>query len=414
MLVLGALYGAAMVGVAGYRARAPQTKGVGTSDFVTFHVTARHFLKTGRIIPDAGVRNYLPFFTVLMVPPAVFPCWLGAAIMAALSAGSLVLSLVMITRALAPPHPAPPLLRIGVPVLMTLPFVHACLVLGQVSILVGMLCLLTWWLVVMRHPWSAGLPLALALLVKPFLLTLVVFFVLKRQWRTVLATMAWVVVLGGGLTFAVMKPQAWLDAHRDYLERVIRGNTPLALIAAEKPRYARSSNQSLAVVLRRLLTDTPAGSEKKPFKVNWTRCGPRVPQAVFIVIMGILAGVTLAVGRHPFERIEPERACIEFALFLLWGLLTSPILWTHYLPLALYPLVLLTLQLMHDGDLGRPNRLGLAAWAFWIAAALSLGTEAFTQPYLRAVGVHLWATLFLWVAMAACALRHPPTRTMSS
>jgi len=409
-LVAGAIYAIGTVAGAAYRARAPHIKGQGTSDFIAFHLTARYFLDTGRVTYDLGVKNYLPFFTILMVPLSVAPCWLGAGIITAMSIAGLVLSVSMVFHTLAPPHPAPPVIKIAVPVLMTLPFVHACLVLGQVSVLMGTLCLMTWWLFVQRRPWAAGLPLAIAILVKPFFATLILFFLLKRQWRTPLSTLAWTIILGGGLTFAAMGPKAWADAHRNYCQRVIRANTPLALIGADKPAYARFSNQSLCMTLRRLLTDTPAGDSRKPFKVNWAHWSQRVTQMVYVVFIVCLALITVFVGRLPLRRINAERACFEFGMFLLWGLISSPIIWTHYLPLTLYPLILLTLQLMMDADDRRQNVLGLFAWTFWIVAALSLVTEAFTLPYLRAVGVHLWATILLWAAMAVSASRIPPCR----
>jgi len=409
LLIVGAIYAAAMIAVAAYRARAPYTKGVGTSDYVPFYVTARHFIETGQITSDAGVRNYLPFFTVLMAPLAVLPCWLGAGIMTAMSIPALLLSVAMIGRALVPAHRPSPITTTVVPVLMILPFVHACLVLGQLSILIGLLCLLTWWLVGMERPWAAGVPLAVAVLVKPFLVTLVVFLALKRQWRAVLATLGWAGLLGGAMTLAAMGPESWLDAHRNYYQQVLRRQTPLAQFEVAELRAARYSNQSLSMVIRRLLSDVQAGTRRKPFQVNLASLPPRAMQAVYVAVMLAISVVTIAVGRHPAARTEPQRAHFEFAMFLVWGLFGSPIVWTHYYPLLLYPVVLLTVQRIRDGQAGRPNRLGRVAWWFWIAAAASLVTEAVTLPYLRAVGVHLWATMLVWAAMAVCAHRVPTT-----
>ena len=410
-LIVGAVYAVVMIGVAAYRARAPYEKGVGTSDYVTFFITSRHFLRTGEITPEAGVRNYLPFFTLLMAPLAVFPCWMGAALMATMSAAAVVLSLAMMLRALTPRHRGPPLVTAGLPVLVAIPFIHACLVLGQVSILIGLLCLLTWWLVAVGRRWPAGLPLAIAILVKPFLITLLVFLALKRQWRTVASTVGCTAVLGAGLTFAAMRPQAWIDAHRDYYHRVLARQTPLAMIASDKPRYQRYNNESLAIVLRRVLTDTQAGHSRKPFTVNLADLPVRVPQIVYIGLMVAIAALTIFVGRHPPDRIEPERAHFEFAMFLLWGLFGSPIVWTHYFPIVLYPLVLLTVQRVRDRQDGYSDRLLLVAWVFWIVAAVSLVTEGAMLPYLRAVGIHLWAAIFVWAAMVRCAVRIAPIHT---
>ncbi len=405
LLNVGVLYAVSLTAFTVYRHRPPMPKGLGTSDFAKFMLTARHFLETGQISWDLGVVNYLPFFTLFMVPLAVLPSWLGAASMLWLSVTSLVGSLALMLRGLVPPHPSPPLLQVGVPALMVIPFIHACLVIGQVPLLIGALCLLSWWLVRHQHPWLGGLPLAFALLLKPFLISLVIFLALKRQWRTVLATLVAAIALGGGLTLAVMGPRSWWNAHQEYRERVLLNHTALTLIGKPALPYARFTNQAMPIVLRRLLTDTNAGGSDIPFRVNATTCTFTTVRRIYIAIMFAVAAVTLFVGRHSLERIGWDRAHFEFALFLLWGLLASPIAWTFYFTLPLYPLVLLTVQLMRDGDARRPNLLGFSIWLFWIVAAVSLVTEVFMPPYLRAIGIHLWATLLLWVAMGTCAIR---------
>jgi hypothetical protein len=289
--------------------------------------------------------------------------------------------------------------------LFALPFIHDCIVLGQMPVVVGALCIIGWWLVVRQREWPAGLAFAVAILVKPFLATLVIFLVIKRRWRAVLSTAAFGAVLGVGLPLLIMGPDDCGRAHYEYYERVLRAQTPMAVLAAESPRYKRFNNQSLAIVVKRLLTETRAGRSRKPFYVNVARLPTRAVQAVYLLLsLGIAAG-TLWVGRHPWHRIGAPRANLEFAAFLLWGLFGSPIVWTFYFPLLMYPLLLLAAQRADRGEGAGPPRTVHVAWYFWIGATLSLLTEAVMLPYLRGVGIHLWASILIWAAMIVSAHR---------
>ncbi len=414
-LIVGLLYVLTLGGVAIHRHREPLIKGTATSDYAKFHLTARHFLETGRMTPDLGVYNYLPFFTIMMVPFAALPTQVGAVLLLCISVTCVLLTVWIVLRGLIQPSDHWLWAKAVAPLLMAIPFIHACLVIGQVPILMGFLCVLGWWLAIRHRYWAAGLPLSMAFLVKPFLLTLLIFFVLKRQWRLVAASLVWSVILGAGLTYAVMERSAWVDAHRDYYRQVARGRNSLALLGTPGPsRFERIANQSLTMVMRRLMTKSGEIGLGKPLRMPVGPFAPRTLQICFVVLIASISLMTLFVGRHPLRSISPERANLEFALFLLWGLFPSPIVWTFYFPMALPALVLLTAVLIDARGSEVRYPLGTFAWYFWVAGALAFITEIFVAAYLRAFGIHLWATLLLWAAMVELAVRQGTTAGTSS
>ena len=111
--------------------------------------------------------------------------------------------------------------------------------------------------------------------------------------------------------------------------------------------------------------------------------------------------------RLPRARTHPDRWHYQFNLWVILGLLASPVVWTHYFPLLLHPIALLTVRLMIDGDAKRPNRFGLLVWILWVVAALSFAAEWIAPGWPRAVGVHTWATVLLLLALIRCANRFP-------
>ena len=166
LMLLAMVFCAILIADAAYRARDHRA---GTSDFDDFHRTVTADLLAHRTVtPDHGVRNYLPFFVVLMVPFGLLPMWLGCAVFVTLSLALFGLAVAMIDRRLVPAPMGPWWLRLAVSVAMATPFVVSAAVLGQVSLLVTFLVVLSWYLVETRREFWAGWALSLAVLTKVF------------------------------------------------------------------------------------------------------------------------------------------------------------------------------------------------------------------------------------------------------
>ncbi len=395
LLILAMIYAAGMIIYPSVRLHK------GSSDFLAFHRTARHLIDTGRITTDYGVRNYLPFFVILMTPFALLPAWLACALFNLLSIALLALCLVMINTWLLPRHPGSVLLRIGVPTLMVLPLITAALVLGQVILLVLFLMILGWTLFEQKRELPAGICFSLAVLIKAFPLIVLLFFLLKRRWSLLAGSVLGLLVFGVGTSLAVLGPQRTWSLHKDYFDRVVVGNSALTAIAAPNHRTLRYNNQSFPVVLRRLLRHTNAARDtsQQAIYVNIADLPPAIPQAIYLALAaaGLIGAAWIA--RKPIQQLPLQRLRFEFALFMLLALILSPLLWVRYLSLAIYPLCLLTVKLTDDRHAARPNRFGFATWIIWIVALPLLAC-----PWCRAAGVHLWATLLLALAIAREAL----------
>ena len=62
------------------------------------------------------------------------------------------------------------------------------------------------------------------------------------------------VVLGFGVPLAGIGYKETIAQHRDFKDRAVKGHAAKATILAEKPQKAKYSNNSLPIVLRRLLS----------------------------------------------------------------------------------------------------------------------------------------------------------------
>jgi hypothetical protein len=394
LLVLGVVYALAMVVYPTLRLLD------GSGDFLAFHKTARTFLDTGQITTEHGVRNYLPFFVLFMAPFGLLPAWLACVLFNLLSISLLVLCLVMIDRWLLPVRRGGGLVRIAVPTLLALPFITAGLVLGQVIVVVLFLITLGWFLFEQKRDTPAGVCFALAALIKAFPAIVLLYVLLKRRWRVFAAAVAALVVFGALEPTVALGPQRAWGLHKQYWQRVVVGNSSLAMIEADKHRLLRFNNESLAVVVRRLLRQTDAAPKPPPLYVNVVDWPPAAAQAAYLLLAGVTLAGAVLVARRRSDRLPQQRLRFEFAMFVLVGLMLSPLVWVRYLTVALYPLCLLTVKLVEDGDAGRPNRAGLLVWIAWIVSIPLLAS-----PWCRAVGVHMWVVALLAVVMAREALR---------
>lgn len=404
LVLAGMGYVVLAAGVAAHRAGKPD----GTSDFVCFHLTGQHFFETGRITTEFGVKSYLPAFTILMSPLALLPIGVSCAAFVLGSIGLYVGSGWLIARRLLPAHPTGAFHKIAVPLLILMPYINACAVLGQVSLMVTAMITFGWCLAIQGRFWAAGIPLGIAILIKPFLLVALVFFALKRSWRVCLSSVVVMGAVGVVLPVLLLPWENVASLHQDYFRDVVQGQSSLALLTGDELKYGeynRYNNQSLAAVVRRLTAHVDAGHSDSPLYVNvadmatWQTVGVF---AVIVVPLFLWAGmVTVRSG----SSCPLDRQHYEFAAFVLLGFILSPIAWTHYFVLVYYPLTLLTVRLMIDGDRKAKNRFGLGVWVLWVIAAVSFVMDLVWPGGMRAVGIHQWATILLTIAMLTSAAR---------
>ncbi len=421
-------YAVAVLSVGAYRAREDQSS---TSDFDDFWKTGRHFLQTGELVEDYGVHNYLPFFVLFAAPFSILPIKVASVAFNAVALGGFALTVRIVDRWLrddagagspeataAPPggnpQPGPKIDLIGT-VVMVLPYVTGCLVMGQMALYTLTMLVLCWNGLEKRRQASAGLWLALAISTKVYPIVVVGFFLLRGKWQVLAATLGGLVVMNvvlPGLVFGAS--DAW-RLHRDFWQRSVSGQSSfhLAVVDSNKMSY---TNQSSALVARRYTRPTDSGVDRPDGRprfinlVNWDAApvgiaGLRLARVQWLLAAAYAAitAATAWVCRPRARVLTMPRMRHEYAAFVLLGLLLSPIVWSFYYGLCYLPLALLNRRAVDQWRAGRRltgSTLTAAAW--WLAV------PALASPLMRMGGYHLLATLALLVTMLVLASRQGP------
>lgn len=379
-----------------------------TSDFRDFWWTARHLRQTGEITSEFGVHNYLPFFTVFMLPWSFLPLPLAAGLFTLLSLGLFAIAVALTEELLHERLKPTPRAGLILALVLALPYVHACAVVGNVGLLLAFLMVAAWFLMERGHDGRAGMLLGLAAAIKLLPGLLIVYFVLKRRWRTAGAAVGSFVVLGLGVPLASVGLPRTTALLNDFYDGAVRDHSAYVTLAAEEPRKTLYSNNALPMVLRRLLSPTNSGKGDEALYVNVAEASPATRLALYALIMSGLALITvwstLRGPQHwpPTVPAEGRRLRGQYGAWCCLMLLASPLVWTHYLPLVYWALALAVT------NVGGARRRwgGLVFAALWLVAAGLL-----SWPTARAAGAQIWGVLLLWAFMVTEAGRCDRGRT---
>jgi hypothetical protein len=412
LIVAGVALAAVLAVVAAIRADVDPARG--TSDFRDFWLTAKHFRETGQIRSDLGVHNYLPFFAILMAPWSLLPLKAAVAVFTVLSLGLLAISVVMAEMLLGDGLAQRPRPATWIAVGLLAAYVVSGGVLGQVGLLLLFLIVTTWFLVERGREWEAGITLGLAVAIKLLPAVLVVYFVLKQRWRVAGTAAAAAVVLGLGLPLTILGYGETVRQHEDFYRRAVRDHSARTTILAEAPRKAKYSNNALPIVLRRVLSHTDGDPhENRPgLFVNFVDL-PR--GAIWWIYLGLMAGILVgsmaAAVRGPPQwppaDVDGLRALrAQFGIWCCLMLLATPLLWTHYLVLAYWPLAWAADRAERTQRAGgHPCRTAALALVAWLVGALLL-----SWPAARSAGAQVGSVLCLWLALFVLAMRVPLRR----
>jgi alpha-1,2-mannosyltransferase len=194
---------------------------------------------------------------------------------------------------------------------------------------------------VRAHSPLAALPIALAASVKPYPMLAVLYFVGRREWRSLgMSVVALAVLLALGAVVAGFG-ETWT-----YLSRVL----PASGVTTAYP-----DNQSLGGLIARLATD-----DLRPVPLLHA---PLVDGAIRAVALALSAVVALSL-RQPLREDDESRA-MQFAVTVPVLVLVIPVAWTHYFTVLLLPIYLLLI------DQVRRRRASDAGW-YLLAAAYGL------------------------------------------
>jgi Glycosyltransferase family 87 len=258
----------------------------------------------------------------------------------------------------------------------------AVIITGQLSFLL-MVPITLMWLHARHGRWvAAAAYLGLVMSVKPFLLLLIPYLLLRRRWEAVAAAfgVAAFCFATGLAVFGFVNHQSWY------------GVLGLAGDWAWLPL-----NASLRGMLDRTLMDTPYFDPPVILAAEQVRLA-------WVVLGLVIAGVTLAAVRKDDSPAGVDRA---LGLLLVASILLCPLGWTYYFWLPLGPVMAVVLSWYRQSaaepvPCGRrwPRRLW---WAALPGLCLPVHyTEMFQPSELATVVVanlSFWSTLAIWAAL---------------
>lgn len=308
--------------------------------------------------------KYLPGFAVAMAPVSILPlstaklAWFGFSV--ACLVGVIALSVALV--------PAPTWRRSAIAALTVVAmakFAGHELILGQVNLLFGVICLFGLVALVKRRDLAAGLCFGLAAIVKPYAVVFLVYLLLIRRWRAALAGV-------GGVLIALAVPVP------------VYGIAGTAELLSDWWRTAFETSAPL-------LTNADATSAFAMY-AKWIGWGP-VAAASAVVTLGVCALALLWVIARRAAVASAE--VLETALVLTLIPLATPQGWDYALLLST-PLVAILID--RTRTMPRADRLvtvlALALVAFSLYDVMGraayrafMGLSAITVCYLALIAV---------------------------
>jgi hypothetical protein len=289
-----------------------------------------------------------------------------------------------------------------------------------------------------RQPKLAGFWLGLAVLLKVTPMLLVIWFVLKRQFRVVGVALATVLLAGPAADVVVFRPAYAASVYQRWFQVAVTEGSQRGLILAQKEMDWR--NQGLGAVASRWLHPTnyathfdndPRIKMNKPLAtMNVLELSRATVATAVMLVMGLSIAALLWLARRPARELNLWQLRLEWALFILAMLWLMPVLRRYHLILLLPAVALLASGIHYAGRQRRWSKLALACIGsvffcelslltrvlpeLWIVRLLGgiLGAErlaalsrAFDAGLLEASGVLLLPVVLLAIAIVALLLR---------
>ncbi len=360
------------------------------TDFTVYQLAGRAVVDGADIYQVRNVRGwayvYPPPFAILMAPFAQLSVFWGALVWYLISVALVVWALIMCVKGVRAVFPVEDrlLLLSIVPVALLAVWFMSGLARGQASVLLMWLVLAAFFWHWEGHDLRGGACLAGAILLKAFPLVLLGYFVWRRKWKFLLATLA-TLVLGGlilpGAVFGFRRNLAYWESWGQIVARPalamenqrMQSQVNDQLLNPQRPR-----NQSLSAVLHRLTNND-----------SWA-CGTTV--SVGLAMLGAM----WAVGRRAGGRSE----VLIGSAVIIWTLLLPPVSETHYFVLLLLPLMALLAVALKEPE-GATRRI--TGWTLIVFGAVVCASACVRQ--LEVVGAPCWATLMIWATLLLVVVR---------
>jgi hypothetical protein len=283
-------------------------------------------------VEKAALVRYPPTFAMLIQPVLLVSPYVASLIWFSINVGMLLLGVgLLLSQSNVRDHH----LRISLlllPVLFTpvlLTFYH-----GQVNILIFMLTVLTYLAFVRRRPYISGVLLALSTWIKIWPITLIAYFVWKREWKVVSGAIIGLLLIGV-LTLTLAGVGQTTSFFKDVLPVFMNGTE----------RGLDHLNQSVPGVFAKLFA--PSSNYVQPFILN-----PLLAQLGSRTVTLLLIVTTVILCSWPVDLKEREQFSTEFVLVVITSMLITAWLWEASLTLLLPAYFFIAEELQSEQNIG--------------------------------------------------------------
>ncbi|MBU0637711.1 MAG: DUF2029 domain-containing protein [Planctomycetes bacterium] len=266
-----------------------------------------------------------------------------------------------------------------------------------------------------------GLWLGLAVLTKvtPFLLVL--WFALKRQYRTVSAAVLTIILAGPVSDVIVFGPEQAGEYYRGWVRNAVVQGSHRGLVLAQREVDWR--NQGLGSVLSRWLHPTnyntrfdndPRANSTYSFEartLNVAHLSRSTVGWIATAILGISFVGLLLLARRPARELSLWQLRMEWALFVLAMLWFMPVMRRYHMIWALPALSLLAAGIHYLGMRAWWSKLALLSMGAIVLSQLALLPTVVTREYyLEGLGMLLVAVVVVATPLIVALLRptQPP------
>ncbi|MGA2033544.1 MAG: glycosyltransferase family 87 protein [Thermoguttaceae bacterium] len=238
---------------------------------------------------------------------------------------------------------------------------------------------------------SGGFLLGLAAWMKLLPVLGIAYLLLKRKWKAALIALACTLAIDIGLSVAGYGTQGAWEEHVRWWDKGAAG-TAMRQMGLDHVDEDRLSNQSLAITLRRLLSNLGSTDDPVPDEARkMVAIADLSEKQLWYVFLAVTAGLAAAIAlfcRRKGCALSPEKWSVEIALVTLATLWFSPVTWSYH-PTAALPALAIVLN--------RCGRRPTWAWIVCLVWLAALGLLAL--PVARAAGDLLWLSFAVGAAL---------------
>lgn len=355
----------------------------GGTDFPDFYDSARYLLDHGCRHPHSEMLRYLPSADVPWVLLAILPLPVAAVVWYVVGCWSWMRLLDATSFYLLGGRTASTRRRVPLLVgLMVMPLAIDGLCLGSFHIIMVWLMVSGLGRVAQGQTWRGGLTLGLAVWVKLLPGLGVGYLLLKRKWQSAAIAVATVMVIDVVLSLVAYGPRAAWNEHVTWYQNEGVGATNRQLDHAEVVDEDRETNQSIAIILRRVLTNFGMEPGKARNYVAFGTLNAQQLRLAYRMVVGLLGLAVLFYCRRPGDELSSEQWSTEITLMLLGTMWFSPVVWSYH-PTSIVPALALVFS-RYDSH----RRAAIAAAVIWL-----LAMAMFAWPVGRVLGHAMLASL---------------------